>query len=170
MAGLLLGAGLLLKFWIRPAQTDLPLSLTISTVWALAWAGIFYYVISIWETGEVVELIVETPSGSHTARTWIMEDSGVLILYYDSPMLVAEALLAGAPLVVMRGHTPLPFVRYTALRVDDMPEAEVREVLDLMSEKYAERNSAADVFYGFLGRSRDRTGVVVEIPSGGNGA
>lgn len=164
--GLLLGAGLLLKFWIRPSHWDLPLSLMISTVWTLAWAAIFYYVISTWESGEVVELTIETPSGGHTARTWIMEEPNVLMLYYDAPTQVAEALLSGAPVAVIRGNAPLSFKHYTAVRVEDMPEDEINQVLDLMSKKYGERNAAADLFYGFLGRSRDRVGVVVEIPRG----
>ena len=169
--GLLLGAGLLLKFRIRPSKNwDLSLSLAISTLWTLAWAAIFYYVISTWETGEVVDLIIETPSGGHTARTWIMEEPNALMLYYDAPTLAAEALISGAPIVVMRDNEPLSFKQYTAVRVDDMSEDEINQVLDLMSRKYGERNAAADIFYGFLGRSRDKIGVVVEIPRGANGA
>jgi hypothetical protein len=166
--GLLLGAGLLLKFWIRPSKWDLPLGLTISTVWTLAWAAIFYYVISTWETGEVVELTIETPSGGHTARTWILEEPNALMLYYDAPTQAADALISGAPIAVMRGSEPLSFKQYTAVRVDDMPGDEINKLLDLMSKKYGERNAATDIFYRFLGRSRDKIGVVVEIPRGTN--
>lgn len=164
--GLLLGAGLLLKSWIRPSNWDLPLGLTASTLWTLAWAAIFYYVISTWETGEVVELTIETPSGGHTARTWIMEEPNAWILYYDAPTQAADALISGAPVAVMRGNAPLSFKHYTAVRVDDMPEDEINQLFGLMSKKYGERNAATDVFYGFLGRSRDKIGVVIEIPKG----
>lgn len=161
--GLLLGAGLLAKIRIRPSSVDLFLVLAIAITWTFAWAGVFYYVISTWETGEVVELTIETPEGEHSARTWILEEPGALILYYDAPGEVAGALVSGADVSILRGDEPLSFSRYSALQVDDMPEEEVSRLFGLMSRKYGERNAATDVFYGFLGRSRDRVGIVIKI-------
>lgn len=163
--GIFLGAGLFLKFLLRPSNWDLPLALTMSALWAFAWLAVFYYVISTWETGEVVELTIQAPSGSHSARTWILEAPSALILYYDAPIEVAGALLSGAPLAVMRDDKPLVIHQYTAVRLDDMPEDEINQLFDLMSKTYGERNAATDVFYRFLGRSRDKAGVVIEIPA-----
>ena len=76
--GLLLGAGLLFKFWRRPAKSDLMVGLAVATVWSVAWVAIFNYVISTWETGEVVELTITLPSGDHQVRTWILEEPASL--------------------------------------------------------------------------------------------
>ena len=45
-----------------------------------------------------------------------------------------------------------------------MTAEQINHTFALMTKKYGERNAAADVFYGFLGRSRDRVGVVIEFP------
>ena len=161
--GVMLGAGLLLKTWLRPSPMDLPVSLSISSLWLLAWVGIFYYVISTWETGEVVELTVATSTGAHTARVWILEDPDSLMLYYDAPAHAAQALMQGAPLTVIRGGQPLSFKGYEVKQSDEMPEEEITQVLTLMSEKYGDKVDAADIFYGFLGRARDRIAVVIEL-------
>ncbi len=162
--GFLFGAGLLLKAWFRPSKADLPLSLATVALWAVSWPAIFYYVISTWETGEVVELTINTASGSHTARTWILEEPATLVLYYDAPKLAADALLSGASIAVQRGGAPLLFERHQVLQADEMAEAEVARLFGLMSKQYGERNAATDIYYGFLGRASDRVGMVIKIP------
>ena len=163
--GAVLGAGLLLKALLRPAPTDLPVALTLSTMWMISWAAIFYYVISTWETGEVIELTIELPEGNHVARTWIIEAPEALILYYDAPATAGAALVSGAPIKVKRGNEPFLFSQYSAAEVKDMQESEINAVLALMAKKYGDLNDAADIYYGFLGRSRDRIGIVVKFPN-----
>jgi len=46
-----------------------------------------------------------------------------------------------------------------------MQESEINAVLALMAKKYGDLNDAADIYYGFLGRSRDRIGIVVKFPN-----
>lgn len=162
--GLALGAGLFLKVIVRPSKQDLWLCLVLPALWCAAWAAIFYYVIYTWEAGEVVELSVELPTGTHTARTWIMERPEALLIYYDAPSKAAEVLVAGGALAVTRGGESLPFDRYSAVLADSMPQDEADQVLALMAAQYGDKNDAADIFYGFLGRARDRAGVVVTIP------
>lgn len=167
--GLILGSTLLLKSWLWPARRDLPLCLALAASWLLAWPAIFYYVISTWETGEVVALTIETPQGDYRARTWILEETNVSILYYDASTAAANALFSNSPIEVLRGGQPLSFDRYEANRIDDMPPDKVERLFALMLDKYGERNAATDFYYGFLGRSRDRIGVVLEFNKGDGG-
>lgn len=162
--GLMVGTGLLLLLWFRPSKKDLLLSLTISIFWALLWPAIFYYVILTWESGEVVELTIDTSEGDHVVRTWVLEEPGALKFYYDAPAPAAKALISGANLTIMRGGKPLAFDSYTVHQADEMPQEKVNQVLELMAVQYGDANDATDIFYGFLGRARDRVGIVVEIP------
>ncbi|MCR9277025.1 MAG: hypothetical protein NXH85_03550 [Pseudomonadaceae bacterium] len=162
--GLLLGAGLCLKALRRPARTDPYLTGAVAALWAVTWAGVFYYVIATWEGGEVVELTVETAQGEHSARTWIMEDSDQLLVYYDAPGPIAQALVSGAPLTVLRDGAPLVVTGYTAALEEDVSEQEADRVFALMADQYGDKTDAATVFYGLLGRSRDRLGVVIRFP------
>lgn len=161
---LILGAGIILKAWYRPSNLDLPLAIATPLVIAAAWGNIFYYVISTWETGDVVELNIQTSEGSHIARTWILEEPEALVLYYDAPGLIANALTNGASLQVTRNGNELNFDSYTATREDEMTSGEIDHVFNLMSEKYGDRVDAADIFYGFLGRASDKVGVVIRLP------
>lgn len=128
----------------------------------MAWAGTTYHVLSTWESGEVVELGIQTPSGTHTARVWVLESEGALVLLYDAEPEVAEALMRGNPInMERRGHVSL--MRPVARRMDDLPEDEVNRVFQLMDEKYGYRNRATDVFYRFLGRERNRVVMIVQL-------
>lgn len=165
--GVLLGAALLAKLFLKPSKGDLILTFAVTSLWTIAWAGIFYYVISTWETGDVVEVTIATADGDHTARTWILEGPDTLMLYYDAPDDAANALLNGAPLIVTRAGEAIPFNDYTVQRQDEMTEAEINRVFELMATKYGDRVAAADIFYGFLGRARNRVGIVVQTPREG---
>ena len=50
-------------------------------------------------------------------------------------------------------------------KVENMQESEINAVLALMAKKHGDLNDAADIYYGFLGRSRDRIGIVVKFPN-----
>jgi len=162
--GLLLGAGLLVKAWRRPSARGPLIGLSIVTIWVLAWPAVFYYVISTWETGEVVELSIRTINGEHTARTWIMESPDSYILYYDAPKKVARALIANTELKISRDGVIADFVEYSARPVGTLSLQKREQVTDLMSSKYGNRNTSTDIYYGFLGQSKSKTGVLIEIP------
>ncbi len=161
-AGQVVGVALLLKVWIRPDDRDVALSLAVAAGWALIWAGTTYYVLSTWESGEVVTLGVETPDGTHTARVWALDAEDALVLLYDAPPEIAEALLQGGPVTLERGGQ-LSVEHPVARPMDDLPQDEVDAIFALMEQKYAELNRATDVFYGFLGRRRDRVVVIVTL-------
>jgi hypothetical protein len=161
-AGAIAGVALLVKGSIRPTSRDLFLILAAASVWALIWVGTTYYVVSTWESGEVVELGIETPDGTHTARVWILDVDRSPVLVYDAAPEIAEALLHGNPVTVRRDGQ-LTLERPLARRIDDVPQDEVDAIFRLMDEKYGRRNLATDVFYRFLGRQRDRTVMIVKL-------
>lgn len=159
------GAFLLVKSRVRPARLDPAFGVAIAAVMALAWAGTFYYVITTWETGEVVELAIDTDDGIHKARVWVLDAQADPVVYYDAPPEAAEALLAGRPLQFTRAgqvSTRIP----DATDVEALPESEANRIFDAMISKYGDRVGAADIYYLMLGRSRDRIAVVARLDEG----
>ena len=157
--GVLVGALLLFKILRRPSPRDAWLSLAILGIWAISWGATWYYVMSSWESGEVVELEID---GTHTARVWVLDMSEGPVMYYDAPPDVASRLLAGAPLAMTRNGE----VRRecaAASRVDELPDEQVQPLIDRMEEKYEGRNTATVVFYSILGGRRDRVGLLIQL-------
>lgn len=159
------GIVLLAKTGLRPSRTDLGLSVGLAAVAVLAWVGTLYYVISTWESGEVVELIIDTSDGVHTARVWVLDIGVYPVVYYDAAPEVAQSLLAGKPLQLLRAGEVSNRIP-KATRVDTLPEDEANLILEAMVTKYGDRVSAADVYYSMLGRSRDRVAVVADLIEG----
>ena len=161
----LAGIALLAKIWFRPHKLDLGLSVALATVPVLAWVGTVYYVISTWESGEVVELTIDTSDGAHTARVWVLDIEPYPTVYYDAEPEVAKSLLSGRALQFTRAGeagTRIP----KATRANDLPEVEANRILEAMQAKYADRVGAADIWYLMLGRSRDRVAVVAYLTEG----
>ncbi|MGE0624193.1 MAG: hypothetical protein AB7I04_05570 [Pseudomonadales bacterium] len=159
---LLIGASLLAKIGWKPAKTDLGLAIGLASVSVLSWIGTFYYVISTWESGEVVELAIDTDAGAHTARVWVLDVGDEPLIYYDAEPEVAQALLAGKPLKLTRNDqmtTRIP----KATEVDALPEADANKVFEAMITKYGDRVGVADIYYAMLGRSSDRIAVVASL-------
>ncbi|MEQ8689930.1 MAG: hypothetical protein RIC89_03715 [Pseudomonadales bacterium] len=159
---LLAGGALLTKALIKPGPRDLLLTLGTAVVLVAAWVGTFYYVISTWETGEVVELDIQTNDGTHTARVWVLDLEADPTIYYDAPSQAANALLAGKPLQFTRAGettTRIPEARVA----DELPEEEANRVFEAMLEKYGDRNQVTDIYYLTLGRSADQVGVVATL-------
>ena len=157
--GVVLGALLLLKILRRPSPRDAVLSLAALGIWAISWGAAWSYVVSTWESGEVVVVDV---AGEHTARVWVLDQSDGPLMYYDAPPDVAGRLLEGAPLSMTRnGHTRHECA--SASRVEDLPEEQLQELIGQLEEKYAGRNTATVVFYSVLGGRRDRVGVLIRL-------
>ncbi|NNL85150.1 MAG: hypothetical protein HKP27_05830 [Myxococcales bacterium] len=157
--GVVVGALLLLKILRRPSPRDTMLSVAILGTWTIAWGATWNYVVSTWESGEVVQLEV---AGEHTARVWVLDMSDGPNMYYDAPPDVANRLLAGAPLSITRNGQ----VRHgcaTTSRVQELPEEQIQDLIDRMEEKYKGRNRATDVFYSVLGVRRDRVGLLIKL-------
>ena len=157
-----IGIALVAKIWLKPAQVDLKLALGLTAVLALAWVGTLYYVISTYESGEVVELAIDTNEGAHTARLWVLDIGADPTVYYDAEPHVAESLLAGKPLQFVRAgevSTRTP----KATPVDVLPEDEANMILEVMGTKYGSRMTAVDVYYLLLGRPRDRVALVANL-------
>ena len=159
---LLLGVALLLKIWRAPSRLDLSAGVALLVVPVLVWIGAWYYVISTWESGEVVELAIPVDKGTHTARLWVMDMDPHPTVYYDAQPEVAQALLAGTPVKVTRAGTTTTGIP-RAIRADALAGAEAERVLQAMMRKYGVRMSAANVYYLLLGRSRDRIAVVASL-------
>ncbi len=159
------GAGMLAKIGLKPSRFDVGLSVGLAVLLILTWLGSRHYVISTWESGEVVELAMDTSSGPHTARVWVLDIGDQPHVYYDAEPEVAASLLAGKPLRFTRSgevSTRIP----QATRADALPQADAQRVLEAMQTKYGDRVAAADVYYLMLGRSRDRVAVVARLVEG----
>ena len=157
-----LSALLLLKTWRRPAKIDTALAVGLVSVSVLAWVGTWFYVVSVWESGEVVELAIDTPDGVHTARLWVMDVGPNPVVFYDAEPRVARALLSGRPLGFTRAGKQSSRIPH-ASEAETLSEARSQEVLGAMAEQYGQRNSAATVYYLLLGRLRHRVALVVEL-------
>ncbi len=160
--GVIIGATLLMKSWFKPSKRDLSVSVILAITLLLAWFGTRQYVLSTWESGEVVELSFAVGDGEHTARLWVMDIEGHPVVYYDAAPDAANALLNGTPVRFARdGKTSVRIPDATP--VDELPETEANRVLEAMGTKYGDRNSAATVYYVMLGRPKDRVAVVVRL-------
>ena len=159
---LILALGLGLKAWFRPKTVDVALACTLGIASLAAWIGTQQYVIATWESGEVVELTMQTSQGSHTARLWVLDIGSNPIVYYDAPPAAADALLAGQPVVFTRAGESSSRIPL-ATPVEALPEEESSRVLETMNTKYGDRNDAAFIYFALLGRARDRVALVVEL-------
>lgn len=162
---LILGGSLLAKIWLRPSKSDTAWSVGMATIPALVWVGTLYYVITTYESGEVVELAIDVGSDTHTARVWVLEIGADPVVYYEADPLVADSLLAGEPLQFTRAGKKSTR-RPNAQRVDSLPEDEATRILEVMGAKYGDRMTAADVYYVMLGSPRDRVAVIVTLIEG----
>ena len=161
-SALFIGLALLAKIWFKPTSRDLALSVGLASIPVLAWIGTFNYVISTWESGEVVELAIDTSEGVHTARLWVLDIGEHPLVYYDAEPVAAKSLLAGKRLQFTRASeisTRIP----KATHVDALPEAEANLILEAMGTKYGDRNDAANIYYLMLGRSADRVALVATL-------
>jgi len=161
--GCVVGTALFAKIYVRPSRFDLGTSIGAATIWALAWAGTIYYVLSTWESGEVVELAVEMPSGTHTARVWVVDTDKSLILYYDAEPEIAEAMISDRRIHVTRGDQLLEFTHVDVRPVEKVPEEEMNQIFQMWADKYGSRNEATVLYSWMLGRSRDRVAVVLTL-------
>lgn len=157
--GVVVGTLLFLKFLRRPSPRDAALSVAILGIWTISWGATWNYVKSTWESGEVVQLVID---GGHTARVWVLDLNNGPIMYYDAPPDVASRLLAGAPISMTRnGHVGHECA--AASRVQDLPEERMQDVINEMERKYEGESTATKVFYSVLGGKRDRVGLVIGL-------
>ncbi len=157
--GIVLGSLLFLKFLRRPSPRDAALAAALLGIWAAAWGATWMYVVSTWESGEVVQIDV---ADEHTARVWVLDTDDGPVMYYDAPPDVASSLLAGASLSVTRDGR-VEDACASASRVEELPEERIQGLLEAMEEKYGSRNRATDVFYALIGVKRNRVGLVVTV-------
>ena len=158
----ILGVVLLAKIWRAPSSVDLTLGVALAGVASIAWVATVAYVISTWESGEVVELSIDTREGLHSARVWVLDVGADPVIYYDADPEVASALLAGTPLALTRDgvvSTRVP----VAASVDTLTESRTDELFEAMAGKYGPQMGAATVWYALLGRPRDRVAVVATL-------
>lgn len=163
LVGLIIGSTLLFKTLLRPSKLDIWLCVGAAAIWGLIWVGTLYYVINTWESGEVVELAVDTPDGTHTARVWVLDTDKALVLYYDAEPNIAEAMLSGRRITVTRDGQVVNFTHSNVRSTEDISQEEMDSIFQMWTDKYGARNEATDVFYQMLGRSQDRIAVVIKL-------
>jgi len=152
----------IVKAWLWPSSRDAQLTVAVLAVWGLAWVAIWQYVKSVWESGEVVEIRVDSPSGSHVARVWVLDLDGEPAMYYDAPPNIAQQLLEGAAVTMTRNGTEVDGCANTS-RVSDLSQDVVAAFSVRMEEKYQARNNATGIFYTFLGGRRDRIPILLRL-------
>lgn len=157
-----LAGALLAKIWLKPSKSDTKWSVGVAIIPTLAWIGTFYYVITTYESGEVVELAIDLGADTHTARAWVLEIGTDPVVYYEADPEVAESLLAGKPLQFTRAGKKDVRIPNAKL-VDSLPEGEANRVLEVMRDKYGNRMTAADIYYVMLGSPRDRVALLVTL-------
>ncbi|MEQ8860067.1 MAG: hypothetical protein RIC56_15590 [Pseudomonadales bacterium] len=157
-----LGGALLAKVWLRPSRSDTGWCFAMAIAPALAWAVTFGYVISTFESGEVVEMAIDLGSDTHTARVWVLDIGNDPVVYYETDPVVADSLVSGEPLQFTRAGETSTRTPH-AERADSIPEEEANRVLEVMSAKYGDRMTAVNVYYAMLGSPRDRVSLVVTL-------
>ena len=160
--GAIVGVGLLVKTYARPSARDRLLSISALLVWLAAWAGTAFYVFSTWESGEVVDLVIDTSVGPHAARVWVVDAPDASVVVYDTAPAIADALMRGRSASLTRKG------RTTRTLLDAKPAAamrseEVDAIFQLMNDKYGNRNRATEVFYQLLGGARDRRVMILKF-------
>lgn len=161
-AGALLALLLAAKVWLWPSTRDLALVVSLLVLWSLTWAAIWQYVQSEWESGEVAAIRIDTPSGPHAARVWILELNDEPTMYYDAPPRIAQQLLQGARVAMSRNGVTVHACA-DARRVADVSDEVLTGLFARMQEKYQERNNATRIFYFVLGGQRDRVPVLLRL-------
>ena len=86
-----------------------------------------------------------------------------MVLKYDVRASAEAALALGRPIKLKRGQCAVSFSQHNAAEVEDMQDSKINAVLALMTKKYGDPIDAAHIYKGFLGRLRDRIGVVVRF-------
>ena len=165
-ASLLTGSALLAKTLLKPSKRDLQMCIGLATLSALSWVRTFYYVISTYESGEVVELTLDTEYGVHTARLWVFEVEGEPNIYFDAEPHLAHSLLGGKPLQFTRGGDTSKRIP-KARKIDELTESEGERLLAAMTSKYGDRMNAATLYYVLLGIPRDRIALVANLSQPG---
>ncbi len=159
------GMLLLAKLRWRPSRRDAAYAVALFGLSTLAWVGTFYYVISTYESGEVVELTIDERGVKQTVRLWVMDLPGAPVVYIDAEPELAESLLAGKPVRFTRAGITSMRVPEATL-IDEMSGIEADAVLQAMADKYGSRMAAVDLYYGLLGRPRNRLALVVRLIEG----
>ncbi len=148
-----LGAGLgslfVAKSILIPSARDRLAVGVVWGIWLLAWPAIFFYVVSVWEQGEVVELSIQAGEKTHSVRTWVMDDEESPVVFYDAPGSVVQDWIDAERIQVKRGAETSAFRPSTVL-ASELPEADVERVTALVEQKY-----------GALGRTPDRVTLVI---------
>lgn len=156
------GCAILLKLMFKPAGNELFLALVLGVASLLLWIGSFVLIISLWESGEVVELSVDTRDGVRDLRLWVLEIEGQLTIYHDAEPVVAESLLSAAPVRLILGQKESIRIPL-AQKVTDISDEQAEHVLRAMANKYGYRNLAATIYYVLLGLPRNRVPVVARL-------
>lgn len=138
---------------LKPSDIDLKLTIALAAVPAFVWIAILCHVISTYESGEVVELSIDTIRDTYTARVWVFEMGADPAIYYDAEPEVAQSLLAGKSLLFMREGEVSTRISEASL-VHTLPESESNQIFEAMTAKYGDRMRAANAYYFLLGNSR----------------
>ncbi len=150
------------KILVRPGGRDLAVIIGIGALTAMSWGGISAWVFSTWESVEVVTVEVPMEGRVQTVRTWIMDERDPPWIIYDADANVADALLAGTNISVIRNGITTPYAVDVSL-YDEMTPEESAPLFDEYMSKYGEVDFINNVFYGLLGRKRGRVVLILEL-------
>lgn len=156
------GVLLLIKVLWWPGRSDVPNAAALVFMFGASWIGTWYFVIQTYESAEVVELSFKTANRSRTARLWVMDVDAETYVYFDADPEAAAALMSGTQVQFSRGPKVSRRIPQ-AVAEDDVNQAQADLILGAMEAKYAERMLAVDLYYGLLGRPRNRVGLLIRL-------
>lgn len=159
---LVLFAVVLAKCLLAAGKWDLRLSIGALVVTIAALGASIALVYTTWESGEVIELRINTDTGIHSVRTWIMDDDGVPTVIYDLDPFVLEQMTRHPEVSVTRRGTVRGY-RAQAVTLGQADADLVERISRLMDVKYRDETWATDVFYIMLGREAGREVAIIRL-------
>jgi len=162
-SGGVIGIALLVKVYARPSRFDLKISISIAAILSVICAGTLYLVRSTWESGEVVELRVDLPTGVHIARVWVLNIDESIVVYYDAEPDIVATLISDPQISVIREGELIGFSNVQVRPTEIVPVAEVNQIFQMWEEKYGRRTQASVVYSLMFGRSRDKEAMILTL-------
>ena len=157
------GALLLIEIVIRSRTTMLKRTVVTACTLTALWLLTYGSIIGIWETGEVVELNIDTGSEEHQVRVWLLDINDNIEIFYDAEPDVAEFLLNEPKVSLVRNDQTLEFLKVEISTLETAPAEKMNQIFELWNEKYGSRNLATPIYSLMFGRAKDKVALILTL-------
>lgn len=161
-AGLGISIAVLVKLTIKPNSSDIKLCLGGLVTWGAGWGFAAYLVFSGWESGEVIELLIETEEGSSIARTWIVDSDETPVMIYVTNMATIKALQSQEPVLLTRDGKQTQRRPYLTL-AEEADADYLNNIYSLIEDKYGSSNNSTTIYFQWMGSPRNREIAIIEL-------